>query len=230
MNLLLTTGTTVNPKNIASIMHRVGKEVFLENLLSVYKEIYHMVLFFPEDKDVPTELIFDKIKVRQLKSSDNELDYQAVIESGFRPAGFPKEENLEQISRHEKDHNDKKEFAFTIMDTNETICYGCLFVKPLSPFLKFAFFNERVIEQIGITEADPGISFWITPSGWEIGLYEKLIKELIIWFEKEWSFDNLYFLGMRPSQKEKDEIEKVKEKQVFLFEIEEQQYILWKLF
>lgn len=189
-----------------------------------------MESFFPEHKEVPKELIFENIKIRQLKGTDNELDYQAVIESGFRPEGFLKEENLEQISRHERDHNDKKEFAFTIMDVNETICYGCIFIKPLSPFLKFAFFNERVIEQLGITETDPGISFWITPRGWEIGLYEKLLKELITWFEKEWTYDNLYFLGMRPSQKEIDEIEKVKEKQVFMFELEGQQYILWKFF
>jgi len=189
-----------------------------------------MTPFFPEDKEVPEELIFDKIKVRQLKSTDNELDYLAVIESGFRPEGFPKEENLEQIARHERDHNDKKEFAFTIMDVDETICYGCIFVKPLTPFLKFAFFNDRVIEKLELLETDPSISFWITPRGWEINLYEKLIKELITWFEKEWPYEQLYFLGMRPSQKEIDEIEKVKEKQVFLFELEGQQYILWKLF
>ena len=61
-------------------------------------------------------MIFDKIKIRQLRSTDNEMDYQAVIESGFRPEGFPKKENLEQITKHEREHNEKKEFAYTILD------------------------------------------------------------------------------------------------------------------
>ena len=67
--------------------------------------------FYSEDKEVPKELIFENYKLRQLKATDNELDYVAVLESGFRPEGFPKEENLEQIVRHEKAHDLKEEFA-----------------------------------------------------------------------------------------------------------------------
>ncbi len=189
-----------------------------------------MSQFYPEDKEVPAELIFDNVKIRQLKGTDNELDYQAVIESGFRPEGFPKEENHKQISRHEQDHNDRKEFAFTIMDKDETVCYGCIFVKPLTPFLKFAFFNDRVIESIEIGEKDPGISFWITPKAWELGLYEDILKKLTNWFKKEWLFEKLFFLGMRPSQKEMEQLENLSEKQVFLFQLGTEKYLLWKLY
>lgn len=186
--------------------------------------------FYPEDKEVPTELNFENIRIRQLKSTDNELDYQAVIESGFRPEGFPKEENLKQISRHEQDHNDRKEFAFTIMNKDESVCYGCIFVKPLAPFLKFAFFNDRFIESIEIGEKDPGISFWITPKAWEMGLFEDILKELINWFKKEWLFEQLYFLGMRPSQEEMVVLENFSKKQVFLFQLGTEKYLLWKLY
>lgn len=189
-----------------------------------------MIEFFPKNKDVPAELNFNNIRIRQLRSSDNELDYLAVIESGFRPEGFPKEENLNQISRHEQDHNDRKEFAYTIMDKDETVCYGCIFVKPLSPFLKFAFFNERLIESLEIDEKDPGISFWITPKAWELGLYEKILKKMINWFKIEWPYERLYFLGLRPSLKEIDEIGKVSEKQLLLLQLSKEKYILWKLF
>jgi hypothetical protein len=189
-----------------------------------------MISFFPNDKEVPSKLIFDSILIRQLRSTDNELDYQAVIESGFRPEGFPKEENLKQISKHERDHNDRKEFAFTIMDVNETICYGCIFIKPINPFLKFAFFNDRVIESLDIKENDPGISFWITPKGWKLNLFERILKELKNWFKAEWSYDRLFFLGIRPSQEEIDEIEKIGLKRNFLLQIEKENYILWQLY
>jgi len=189
-----------------------------------------MSSFFPEDKETPKELFFNSIKIRQLRSTDNELDYQAVIESGFRSEGFPKEENLKQISRHERDHNDRKEFAFTIMDVDETVCFGCIFIKPINPFLKFAFFNDRVIESLNIKENDPGISFWITPKGWDLNLFAKILKELINWFKNEWPYERLFFLGMRPTQKEVNEVEKISLKRNFLLQLQNEEYVLWQLF
>ena len=189
-----------------------------------------MIDFFPKDKSVPEELVFEKIKIRQLKATDNELDYKAVIESAFRPEGFPKEENLQQIAQHEESHNKKEEFAFTILDKDETICYGCIFIKPIVPFLKFAFFNDRIFQHLGIGETDPGVSFWITPTGWQLDLYKLLLKELPIWFKEKWPFESWYLLGMNPSEEEMKEIEKLNLKQIFLFQLENQKYILWNLY
>ena len=187
-----------------------------------------MTNFYPSDKDVPKELVFNSIKIRQLKATDNDLDYLAVIESGFRPEGFPKEENLKQISRHENDHNNKIEFAFTILDSEETKCYGCIFIKPIVPFLKFAFLNDRIFEHWDFDDTDPGVSFWITPSGWKLDLYKKLLIELPIWFKEEWPYERWFLLGMNPSEEEINEIVKLNLYQKFLFQMEEQKYILWK--
>ncbi|MHA1199998.1 MAG: hypothetical protein ACTSQF_11775 [Candidatus Heimdallarchaeaceae archaeon] len=186
--------------------------------------------FFPEDKEVPEELVFDDIKIRQLRSTDNELDYQAAIDSGFRPEGFPKDVNLEQISKHELDHNNKIEFAFTILDKNETICYGCLFVKPISPFLKFAFFNDRMCEHLELKDNDAAISFWITPKGWNQDLFRIILGKLTEWFKNEWSYEELFYLGMRPSQDEMTIIEEASLKQKFLLQLGTENYILWQLY
>jgi hypothetical protein len=188
-----------------------------------------MVEFFPRDRSVPEELIFNGIKIRQLRASDNELDYEAVIESGFRPKGFPREENLEQISRHEKDHDNKIDFAFTILDVEETKCYGCIFIKPLVPFLRFAFFNDRIFEHLDIAKNVPGVSFWITPTGWKMRLYESLLEELPRWFREDWPFEDWYLLGMNPTEDEIKAITKLDLKKIFLLELEAQKYILWKL-
>jgi hypothetical protein len=184
--------------------------------------------FFPLDRIVPEELVLDNIRIRQLRASDNELDYKAVIESGFRPEGFPKEENLKQISRHEEDHDKKKEFAFTIMDVGETECYGCIFIKPLVPFLKFAFFNDRIFEHLHLEETAPGVSFWITPTGWKMNLYEKLLEELPKWFEREWPYESWYLLGMGSSEEEIKAISRAKFEQRVSLQIRDQKYILWK--
>jgi hypothetical protein len=186
--------------------------------------------FYPEDKEVPKELVFDDIRIRQLRATDNELDYKAVIESGFRPEGFPKEENLQQIAKHEKSHNEKLEFAFTIVDIDETYCYGCIFVKPIVPFLKFAFFNDRLVNNLELEEVDQAVSFWITPKGHAINLYERLLVELSNWFKEEWPYERFYLLGMGLSEEEIVEIEKLNLYQKFLFQIEETKYIMWRLF
>ena len=188
-----------------------------------------MTEFFPQDKSVPEELIFGNIRIRQLRASDNELDYKAVIESRSRPEGFPKEENLKELSRHEEDHNNKLEFAFTILDIDETECYGCIYIKPLVPFLKFAFFNDRIFKDLQIEHVDPGFSFWLTPTGLKLNLYEKLLEELPRWFEREWPYERLYFLGMGPSEEEIKIISKFNFEQKFLLQIEDQKYILWRI-
>ncbi|MHA1907964.1 MAG: hypothetical protein ACW98Y_11760 [Candidatus Thorarchaeota archaeon] len=188
-----------------------------------------MTEFYPKDKSVPEELVFDNIRIRQLRASDNELDYKAIIESGFRPEGFPQEENLKQIARHEEDHDHKKEFAFTILNVEETECYGCIFVKPLVPFLKYAFFNDSIIEHLALEQTDPGVSFWITPNGWKMNLYDKLLEELPKWFEREWPYESLYLFGMGPSKEEIKAISRFNLEQRFLLQIGNDKYILWKL-
>ena len=188
-----------------------------------------MTDFFPQHRNVPEELVFDGTRIRQLRAGDNELDYRAVIESGFRPEGFPKEENLKQISRHEEDHNKKREFAFTILNVDETECYGCIFIKPLVHFLKFAFFNDRILEHLQLEEVDPGASIWITPTGWKMNLYEKLLKELPKWFEREWPYKRWYLLGMGPSEEEIKAISGFELDRIFLLQLADQKYILWKL-
>lgn len=186
--------------------------------------------FYPKDKEVPKELIFENYKLRQLKATDNYLDHVAVIESGFRPEGFSRKENLEQISRHEKAHDIKEEFAFTIMNLEETYCYGCLFIKPIVPFLKFAFFNDRLIEHIALEDNDPGFSFWLTPKGWDEGLYGKLLDQLLEWFKSDWPFEKCYILGMNPPEKEINIIESFVNDQIFLFQVDTQKYLLWQFY
>ena len=186
--------------------------------------------FFPSDKEIPKELIFENYKLRQLLSTDNDLDYVAVIESGFRPEGFPKEENMEQISMHEKSHNNREEFAYTILNLEETYCYGCLFIKPIVPFLKYAFFNDRQILDFNLEENDPGFSFWLTPRGWKEGLYEKLLDKLDVWFRNEWSYDEIYILGMNPPEKEINLIASFASHEIFLFQFSNKKYKLWQYF
>jgi len=186
--------------------------------------------FFPDDKEVPKELVFDDIRIRKLRATDNELDYQAAVESGFRAEDFPKDTNLEQIAKHESDHNDKKQFTFTIVNSDETYCYGCIFVKPITPFLKFAFFNDRMLEHLKMEEEAAALSFWITPKGHEINLYDKLLENLPKWFTEEWPYEHLFLFAMRPSEDEIVKIEKLNLTEKFLFRVTGEKYILWSIF
>ena len=71
-------------------------------------------MFYPENAPVPDMLQTDEFRLRPLKATDVQLDYDAVISSraellltsgGTWPReGFTLEENLDDLERHEQEH------------------------------------------------------------------------------------------------------------------------------
>ncbi len=186
--------------------------------------------FFPRDKEIPRGIQINEFIIRQLRASDNEIDYKAAIESGFRSKNFPKEENLKQIERHERDHNNRKSFAYTIVNSNETECYGCIFIQPIVPFLKAVFFQDHIFKDWDVGEDDPAVGFWITPKGWQQGLYIRLLEKLPQWFKTEWPYSHFFLFAIRPSEEELVVINNFNLKQRLWFQLDNQKYVLWQFY
>ena len=83
-------------------------------------------MFYPEESSVPTERRTQDFTIRPLRTTDVELDYNAVIASrelllsitkGRWPRdGFTMEDNMRDLVHHEKLHVEYKEFTFSIMN------------------------------------------------------------------------------------------------------------------
>jgi len=183
-----------------------------------------MMQFYPEDIDPPTELKTRHFYIRPLRATDVKLDFNAVIASreillrrtfGRWPKeGFTIDENLEDLKHHEKMHDERKEFTFTVMNPTETRCLGCLYIFPINSWLRGKMTPEDLYRQ-NISDFEAGVSFWVIPSCVEKGLDKFLLEELIRWFKDKWVFSRVVFEGGTGiSSREKELLEQAELKPV----------------
>ena len=138
---------------------------------------------------------------RPLRTTDVELDYQAVMSSASKLRiwsqsdwprdGFTLEENLADLAMHEEEHHAREAFTYTVMDPEQNVCLGCIYMRPIL---------QEVLELGVCSEIQPGedlygasIRFWgrQTPAIEE--LEAGLINALLDWLETDWYFRCLVF-------------------------------------
>ena len=99
--------------------------------------------YYPSRAAVPEEMRTNRLFLRPLRATDVELDYDAVMSSAEMlrcwsrsswPADdFTLSENLDDLLRHEHEHNESQAFTFTVLNLEGTRCLGCVYLTPLSP-------------------------------------------------------------------------------------------------
>ena len=88
----------------------------------------------------PVGLRTDEFLMRPMRSSDAELDYEAVMESKgslrlWELSTWPKddftvEENAKNLVELQMCHERGQAFGYTVMHLTETQCFGCVYVFP----------------------------------------------------------------------------------------------------
>src|SRR4029453_16543783 len=81
--------------------------------------------------------------LRPLRANDVERDYEAVMSSplmlrtwslsGWPSDDFSLAENLEDLRRHEAEHQRREAFTFTILEPNGLRCVGFVYIAPPGP-------------------------------------------------------------------------------------------------
>jgi RimJ/RimL family protein N-acetyltransferase len=150
--------------------------------------------FYPSDRVVPHEMRTSRLTLRPLRTTDVELDYDAVMSSaemlrrwcqGDWPAeGFTLAQNLADLQYHEREHNERKAFTYTVLDPQGTRCLGCVYITPLRP-------EEIRLCSDAAHAADVG--FWVRASEVPKGLDAHLLAALREWFRTEWAFRRILF-------------------------------------
>ncbi len=144
-------------------------------------------MFVPNDFKAP-ELKTDKYIARKLCARDVYLDYFAVMNSidiihKTRGGKWPTsdlniEDDLIDLSWHQREFEFKSSFAFTVMNLTETECLGCIYFYPASSPM-----NDAKSES---TEAEAEVSWWVTDKAYKEGLYEILSKDIKNWVANSW--------------------------------------------
>jgi len=144
-----------------------------------------MKSFIPKDFQIPQGFTTDKFKLRMLTTDDLEKDFDAVSSSidrlkGFFgvnskwPVGITLEENLKDLDWHQKEFQERKSFAYTVMSPDEKVCLGCVYV--------FQSRNKNY-------EAD--VLMWVRESRKDLDhTLEQTVRK---WIAKEWPFKSVAY-------------------------------------
>ena len=160
------------------------------------------MLFYPEDAQVPDRLQTEEYLLRPLRTTDVELDYDALMtskemlrrwsQSDWPTDDFTLEDNLRDLKRHEQEHLERKAFTFTMLDLTETECLGCVYINPLEFMLKVFKATAADLATVGGYEAIVG--FWVRQARLADDLDRRLLRALIPWLRHDWAFSRVSFL------------------------------------
>jgi len=150
--------------------------------------------FYPPDAVVPAEKRTHRLLLRPLRASDAERDHDAVMSSAEMlrrwsqspwPADdFTLSQNRDDLVRHEREHEERQAFTYTVLDPPGTRCLGCVYLTPLPP-------QARPLAE-GAAHA-VNIGFWVRASELSSDLDAHLLATLREWLRSEWSFDGIVF-------------------------------------
>ncbi|GAB4236818.1 MAG: hypothetical protein Kow00121_64030 [Elainellaceae cyanobacterium] len=150
--------------------------------------------FYPATAPVPQETRTNRLLLRPLRVTDVEPDYDAVMSSSQQlrcwnqsewPADdFTLAQNRDDLQRHEREHGQRIEFTFTVLDPIATRCLGCVYIVPL--------WSEAAYLCPSAAYA-AGVRFWVRTSEIATDLDKHLLDTLRNWFVTEWPFECVVF-------------------------------------
>jgi RimJ/RimL family protein N-acetyltransferase len=161
---------------------------------------------FPHDPSrVPDGLKMDAFTIRPLRVEDVELDFDAVMssrsmlrawsQSDWPAQAFTLASNLADLERHQREHEAGVAYTYTIMQPDEARCLGCLYIHPVP---------QELLAGLPAPDREKTISgsaayarFWVRSSLQGSGFDLQLLKELISWFQVDWSLE-AFFLRASP--------------------------------
>ncbi len=150
-----------------------------------------MKTFVPDDFSVPTILETQSFRLRPLMISDVVKDYDAVMTSvehlhkQIPPEVFAAvwpsltmtiEDDLADLGWHQVEFKNRTSFTYTVMNLEETLCLGCVYIFPPR-----------------FTDADAEVFLWVRKSELDRGLDEVLFSAVKQWIKSVWPFENVGF-------------------------------------
>lgn len=159
--------------------------------------------FYPDQAPVPEETRTDRLWLRPLRATDVELDYDAVMSSkehlrGWSGSRWPADdftlaENLTDLQRHEREHEAREAFTFTVLDLSGARCLGCVYLMPVKPVAEPCCVDATYAANVG---------FWVRSSELAANLDAHLLATLRSWLATEWAFDRVVFTILQQEQRQ----------------------------
>jgi hypothetical protein len=144
--------------------------------------------FVPTDFVVPQKLETDEFRLRMLTVNDVVKDYEAVMSSAEHcktiwpglgwPEGLTLEQNLIDLGWHQKEFQQRRSFAYTVVNLSESTVLGCVYIEP----------TKRCGH-------DAAVYLWARQNELANGLEDRLYKTVRDWIANAWPFTSAAFPG-----------------------------------
>lgn len=141
--------------------------------------------------------------LRPITADDAERDHEAVMESrdylhAWEQSTWPEddfsvEDNRGDLVDLEAWNADRKAFTYTILDPNETVCLGCVYIFPTdATFLQTSEITP--VRGDTWTDFDAVVYHWVRKSQMDTGKDAELLTLLREWLARDWEFDTYLFV------------------------------------
>lgn len=150
-------------------------------------------IVLPDEFVAPITLVFEDIVATALGREHLHEDVDGINASldliaKTRGGGWPTEAvtddgNFIDLVWHECEFREGYSFSYAV-HTSEAEYLGCCYFYPL---------GRRTPLSDELVMCDVDVSWWVTPSAYERGYYDKLFRALEIWGTREFPFSRLHF-------------------------------------
>lgn len=143
--------------------------------------------FVPKEFSVPQGFGTEEFHLRMLSVNDVVKDFDAVMSSvehcktiwgGNWPEGLTLEQNLVDLGWHQKEFQTRRSFAYTVVNSKETMVLGCVYILPTT---KKGF--------------DAEVYLWIRQSHLACGMEIRLFEAVKQWLMSAWPFKSISYPG-----------------------------------
>lgn len=129
--------------------------------------------------------------LRPIRAADVDLDYPTVMANqtrlwdqfgavwGWPPPDMTPEQDLEDLERHVAEMERKESFNYAVLDEDETVLKGCVYIDPPAK-----------------AGADADVSWWVVQEEADGPLERAIRLEVPRWIRDEWPFTSPRFVGL----------------------------------
>jgi hypothetical protein len=168
-------------------------------LILINSNFFNVMQFYPQNAPVPAALKTAEFILRPLTPTHVELDYAALMVSKeilrlWSGSPWPQDDftiadNLKDLARHHREHQERIAFTYTMLNPSETECLGCVYINPLSPLIE----HNREILGAAVVEDHAIVRFWVIQPRLADDLDKRLLGVLTQWFAADWAFARVLF-------------------------------------
>jgi len=144
--------------------------------------------FVPPTFIVPEFLETNRFRLRMLRASDVDKDYDAVMtsidhlqgvfgaQSTWPSKDLTRERDLLDLEWHESEFYKRSSFTYTVMNLDESLCLGCVYIFPSKS-----------------KDYQADIFMWVRKSEYDQGLDPVLFQSIRNWITEKWPFTRVRY-------------------------------------